>query len=112
MDGLDCLCTEDWFARSAGNPEAFRNVIPGLIFGKWCGAATKHDALPELAKLRELEFLFKLGLAGKDDLQKLLCGGLQVCEKPDFFQHGISQILCFVDDQNDGFPIAIAFEHP
>src|SRR5216683_333345 len=112
MNGFNRLCAENWFARSAGNPEAFHNVIPCLLFGKRSSSAAKHDALPELAKLGELKLLFQFRLAGEDDLQKLFGGGLQVREKPDFLQHGISKILCFVDDQDDRFPVAVAFEQP
>src|SRR5258708_26202906 len=112
MDGFNRLCAEDWFARSAGNSEAFHNVIPCLLFGKRSSAAAKHNALPELAKLRELELLFQFRLAGEHDLQKLFCGGFQIGQEADLLQHGIRQVLGFVDDQNDGFPIAIAFEKP
>jgi hypothetical protein len=102
----------EWIARSAGNPETFRDIFPGLIFGKGSGAAAKHNALPELAKLRELQLLFKFRLAREDDLQELFCGGLQIGEEADLLQHGIRQVLGFVDDQDDGLSIAVAFKQP
>ena len=45
------------------------------------------NTLRELLELGRVELVVELGLAGQDDPQHLLLGGLDTGEQPHFFQH-------------------------
>ncbi len=60
---------------------------------------TQADALRELHQFRRIEFFVELGLAGENDAQHLLLGGLDAGQQADFFEHLEREILRFVDDQ-------------
>src|SRR5260370_991043 len=112
MNSLNRLWTENRVTRSPRNPQPFRDVLLGLLVGKRGGTAAEHDALAELAKLRKFELLLQFGLTGENNLQQLVRGSLQIREQADFLQDRISQILRFINNQDDGFSEAIALEEP
>src|SRR5262249_22452167 len=99
-------------ARGARNAQALGDILLRLLLGKRQRAAAQHDALAELAKLRELEFFLEFGLAGKHNLEKFFGGGLEIGEQANLFHHRIGEVLRLVDDQNDGLAQTIALKEP
>jgi len=74
--------------------------------------APNHDALPQLAKLRQVQLLFELRLSGQHDLQKLFRRSLQVGQQSDFFKHGEREVLRLVKNQDCGFARAESLRKP
>ncbi len=63
--------------------------------------AAQHDTLFQLPEFRLVQFLFKLGLPGQDNLQELIFVGLQIAKQPQLFQNLKAQILRLIDQQSD-----------
>ena len=57
------------------------------------------DALRELHELRRIELFVELGLAGENDAQHLLLGGLDAGQHADLLEHLQREVLRLVDDQ-------------
>ncbi len=100
---LNAFFRKNRLAVGSRDAQSLGDVSESLLQRKGRGAAPQRDSLAELAQLGKLQLLFQLGLARKNDLQKLFSGGLQIRQQPDFLQNFVGKVLRFVHDQNGRF---------
>ena len=91
---------------------ALLNISVGFLERERARLGAQRDALPELAQLRLVQFLFEFGLPGENDLQQLFRGSLQVRQQSDFLEHLRRKILRLVDDQHGAFSGLVALQQP
>src|SRR5579859_1982212 len=112
MHGVYRVGSKDRVSRGTADTQPLRDVSAGLRKSEWPSVASERNSLPELPKFRPLEFVFKLRLTRKHDLQHFFGGSLQIEQEPDFLQQLERQALRFVDDQHRAFACAKTFDQP
>ncbi len=75
---LNHLVGKEWGTGATGGSQTSGNVSSGLFLSENWEAGVDHDALAQLAKLRQTEFLFQFRLAGEDDLQEFAARRLEI----------------------------------
>src|SRR5713226_5301309 len=112
MDRFNGFRTENQFTAGSRDSQPFGDVVMGLLFGQRDRLTAQHDALAELSQLWQLQLLFQLLLPRQHDLQQFLRGCLEVGQQPNFFEHGVSQILRFVHNEHGGFTGTVTLKKP
>ena len=70
---------------------------------------TQTHALRELLQFGRIELVVEFGLAGENDAQGLLLGGLYAGQHAHFLEHAVTQVLRLVDDQQHLAPADVLF---
>src|SRR5258708_585915 len=75
------------------------------------GGKVKSQAYPlhELNQLGRIELVAELRLPCENDAQGLLLGGLDARQQAYLFEHAVTQVLGFIDDQQNLAPIDMLF---
>ena len=77
---------------------------------QWRQGGQQGDALTKLAQGRTSQLVSQFWLSCKHDLKQLRARRLKIGQQPHRFQHRRIEILCFVDDQNGTFILAVLLQ--